>query len=383
MLQPFSSYMRWVQWLLCYFCFHPFVAGHCILVSAWTFGGRMCPTKIFPKQIGVGVLKTLSDIFQISVSFACATCFLFKIPWSHLLVKMAFHIFFGRSYIELSSWQHFLGLSGGFAHGLGCLLSIQAGRSLGNAMAMSITRCQPLVCASWGVLVWGELNGAGYKTTLIFTGMLLMFLLALIFFLLATAGASWTSWNILQLCGKTSTSIYFRLLRVQYGPCCKASMDASSGITKLRMSSTATPWITFSLCWNLPGHDSPWFAFVVWSKRFCQMVVWARHVTRCPPWKSRWFPVDGRSCLYPMIDACSRALTNMEGLFVHSGPNPHFFANISRWNNRKAIHDRHEKVKLMLETCRAATRGASATPVTLHVRSFVWQSRWQSRLRSI
>jgi len=72
----------------------------------------------------------------------------------------------------------------------GCLLSIQAGRILGNAMAMSITRCQPLVCASWGVLVWGELNGAGYKTTLIFTGMLLMFLLALIFFLLATAGAS-------------------------------------------------------------------------------------------------------------------------------------------------------------------------------------------------
>lgn len=101
-----------------------------------------------------------------------------------------FSYIFRRSYIELSSWQHFLGLSGGFAHGLGCLLSIQAGRSLGNAMAMSITRCQPLVCASWGVLVWGELNGAGYKTTLIFTGMLLMFLLALIFFLLATAGAS-------------------------------------------------------------------------------------------------------------------------------------------------------------------------------------------------
>ena len=79
-----------------------------------------------------------------------------------------------------------------------------------------------------------------------------------------------------------NVNIYFRLLCVQYGPCCKASVDASSGITKLRMSSTATPWITFSLCWNLPGHDSPWFAFVVWSKRFCQMVVWARHVTRCP-----------------------------------------------------------------------------------------------------
>lgn len=140
---------------------------------------------------------------------------------------------------------------------------------------------------------------------------------------------NWTSWKILQLCAKTSTSI-LDLLCVQYGPCCKASVDASSGITKLRMSSTATPWITFSLCWNLPGHDSPWFAFVVWSKRFCQMVVWAWHVTRCPAWKSPWFPVDGRSCLYPMIDACSRALTNMEGLFVHSGQTHIFFPNIPR-----------------------------------------------------
>ena len=38
-----------------------------------------------------------------------------------------------------------------------------------------------------------------------------------------------------------NVNIYFRLLCVQYGPCCKASVDASSGITKLRMLSTATP----------------------------------------------------------------------------------------------------------------------------------------------
>ena len=207
----------------------------------------------------------------------------FLIPFAG---ENGFSYIFGRSYIELSSWQHFLGLSGGFAHGLGCLLSIQAGRILGNAMAMSITRCQPLVCASWGVLVWGELNGAGYKTTLIFTGMLLMFLLALIFFLLATAGASWIE-HLETFCScveKRQCLYILDLLCVQYGPRCKASVDASSGITKLRtgMSSTATPWITFSLCCNLPGHDSPWFAFVVWSKRFCQMVVWAWHVTRCP-----------------------------------------------------------------------------------------------------
>lgn len=93
--------------------------------------------------------------------------------------------FFVRSYSELTPWQHFLGLSGGFAHGLGCLLSIQAGRVLGNAIAMSITRCQPLVCATWGVLVWDELHGARWKTKVIFGAMLLMFVLALILFLLA------------------------------------------------------------------------------------------------------------------------------------------------------------------------------------------------------
>jgi hypothetical protein len=50
---------------------------------------------------------------------------------------------------------------------------------------MSITRCQPLVCATWGVLVWGELHGARWKTQVIFGAMLLMFVLALILFLLA------------------------------------------------------------------------------------------------------------------------------------------------------------------------------------------------------
>ena len=93
---------------------------------------------------------------------------------------------FWRSYLELSCYQHCLGLMGGFAHGVGSLLSIQAGKFLGNAVAMSITRCQPLVCALWGVLVWGELSGAGRKTTWIFSGMLSMFVLALLFFLLAS-----------------------------------------------------------------------------------------------------------------------------------------------------------------------------------------------------
>ena len=127
--------------------------------------------------------------------FCLCNMFFFNLGWISIFLipfvgENGFSWIFGRSYIELSTWQHVLGLSGGFAHGLGCLLSIQAGRILGNAMAMSITRCQPLVCATWGVLVWGELNGAGYKTNLIFAGMLLMFLLALIFFLLATAGGS-------------------------------------------------------------------------------------------------------------------------------------------------------------------------------------------------
>ncbi|CAE7534749.1 rep [Symbiodinium natans] len=52
---------------------------------------------------------------------------------------------FWANYLELRAWNHFLGLAGGFAHGCGSLLSLQAGRVLGNAVAMSITRCQPLV----------------------------------------------------------------------------------------------------------------------------------------------------------------------------------------------------------------------------------------------
>ncbi|CAE7333126.1 UPS1 [Symbiodinium pilosum] len=92
---------------------------------------------------------------------------------------------FWANYMELRAWNHFLGLSGGFAHGCGSLLSLQAGRVLGNAVAMSITRCQPLVCATWGVLIWGELQGAGTKTSCLFASMLLAFTAAVVLFLIA------------------------------------------------------------------------------------------------------------------------------------------------------------------------------------------------------
>jgi len=92
---------------------------------------------------------------------------------------------FWSSYLELRAWNHFLGLAGGFAHGCGSMLSLQAGRALGNTVALSITRCQPLVCASWAVLIWGELQGAGRKTSCLFASMLFAFTMAVVLFLLA------------------------------------------------------------------------------------------------------------------------------------------------------------------------------------------------------
>ena len=37
---------------------------------------------------------------------------------------------FWSSYLELRAWNHFLGLAGGFAHGCGSMLSLQAGHSV-------------------------------------------------------------------------------------------------------------------------------------------------------------------------------------------------------------------------------------------------------------
>lgn len=92
---------------------------------------------------------------------------------------------FWPAYLRLRPWTHFLGLLGGFAHGGGSLLSLKAGHVLGNAVAISVTRCQPLVCATWGVLLWDELKGARRQAVSSFVCMMVMFLVAVVCFLLA------------------------------------------------------------------------------------------------------------------------------------------------------------------------------------------------------
>lgn len=79
-----------------------------------------------------------------------------------------------------------------------------------------------------------------------------------------------------------NVNIYFRPLVSNMDPAAKPAWMRHQALQSCVCHQLRHLWITFSLCWNLPGHDSPWFAFVVWSKRFCQMVVCARHVTRCP-----------------------------------------------------------------------------------------------------
>lgn len=123
--------------------------------------------------------------------------------------------------------------------------------------------------------------------------------------------------NLEKFCGKTSTSIL---------DSCVSNMDPAAKPAWMRHQALQS-----YVCHQLRHLESP-SAFA----EICQATIHlglrpsfgARGSARwwCEPgmspdvlWKSRWFPVDGRSCLYPMIDACSRALTNMEGLFVHSG----------------------------------------------------------------
>lgn len=105
------------------------------------------------------------------------------------LCRRPFHsgdpIEFLPSYVALPCRTHLYGILGGFMHGLGAVLSLEGGRVLGNAVSVSITRCQPLVCAIWGVLLWGELDNATHGTRCTFGCMLIMFAMAVLSFLLA------------------------------------------------------------------------------------------------------------------------------------------------------------------------------------------------------
>lgn len=93
--------------------------------------------------------------------------------------------FFCSAYCALPWRKHLCGLIGGFMHGLGTILSLSAGNVLGNSVSISITRCQPLVVALWGVFLWGELQGATRATWCYFVCMMLLFVAAVVSFLFA------------------------------------------------------------------------------------------------------------------------------------------------------------------------------------------------------
>lgn len=82
-------------------------------------------------------------------------------------------------------WVHFLGVVGGVMHGVGTVLSLQAGDVLGNTISVSILRCHPLIVSLWGVTVWKELAGARRVAVGMFVCMLLMFIAAVALFLVA------------------------------------------------------------------------------------------------------------------------------------------------------------------------------------------------------
>ena len=62
---------------------------------------------------------------------------------------------FWANYMELRAWNHFLGLSGGFAHGCGSLLSLQAGFSFQSTCRIfSSTGVLELMCSALRPCPW-------------------------------------------------------------------------------------------------------------------------------------------------------------------------------------------------------------------------------------
>lgn len=70
-----------------------------------------------------------------------------------------------------------LGIAAGSAWGFGAFLVLTAGLVLGNAAALSICRCAPLVAATWGVLLWDEgTDAAPLKTRILIVFTFLLYL---------------------------------------------------------------------------------------------------------------------------------------------------------------------------------------------------------------
>jgi len=86
---------------------------------------------------------------------------------------------FWPSYCAVPLRGHVFGVLGGLIQGSGTLLTLLASGVLSGAVAVSITRCSPVIAALWGLLVWGEMKGASRKAAMFFGGMVGFYLVAI------------------------------------------------------------------------------------------------------------------------------------------------------------------------------------------------------------
>ena len=156
-----------------------------LLFSVWPIASSfVMGTSRFGNVVKSAKLEPTS-FFILYATSALISCLILLPIFSKRPVHNGDPLLFWPNYLALKSATHFLGILGGFMHGLGTLLSLDAGKSLGNSVSISITRCQPLVCALWGVLLWGELQGARRGTLFYFVCMMMLFVAAVISFLFA------------------------------------------------------------------------------------------------------------------------------------------------------------------------------------------------------
>ena len=83
-------------------------------------------------------------------------------------------------YRKLPLKAHLAAVGGGALWSVGTFMSLLASESQGLAVAMSITRCSPMVAALWGLALWGEGKVATRKARIYIGGMFLCYLAAIV-----------------------------------------------------------------------------------------------------------------------------------------------------------------------------------------------------------
>lgn len=94
-------------------------------------------------------------------------------------------------YFRVSPWQHAIALSGGVIWGIGMVFNIVAANHVGIAVSYAIGQASPMVAVLWGVFAFHEFRGAGSRARMYLAGMIVCYLLALLF----VARANLVSWR--------------------------------------------------------------------------------------------------------------------------------------------------------------------------------------------